>query len=84
MILTRVRYCLFEQGFFHLSKINEEQGSEDQVAYQFLTFTSQFKIALYDQQFAKHGKEKVKVDSTTLRSTLEKEEKKKQIPKLVF
>ena len=49
MILTHVRYCLFEQGFFHLSKINEEQGSEDQVAYQFLTFTSQFKIALRDQ-----------------------------------
>lgn len=30
-------------------QINEEQGSEDQVAYQFLTFTSQFKIALRDQ-----------------------------------
>ena len=60
MILTRVRYCLFEQGFFHLSKINEEQGSEDQVAYQFLTFTSQFKIALRDQQFAERGKEKSK------------------------
>ena len=84
MISTRVIYCLFEQGFFYLSQINEERDSKDQVAYQFLTFTSQFKIALYDQQFDKHGKEKVKVDSTTLRSTLEKEEKKKQIPKLVF
>ena len=84
MISTRVIYCPFEQGFFYLSQINEERDSKDQVAYQFLTFTSQFKIALYDQQFAKHGKEKVKVDSTTLRSTLEKEEKKKQILKLVF
>ena len=84
MISTRVIYCPFEQGFFYLSQINEERDSKDQVAYQSLTFTSQFKISLYDQQFAKHGKEKVKVDSTTLRSTLEKEEKKKQIPKLVF
>ena len=84
MISTRVIYCPFEQGFFYLSQINEERDSKDQVACQFLTFTSQFKIVLYDQQFAKHGKEKVKVDSTTLRSTLEKEEKKKQIPKLVF
>ena len=84
MISTRAIYCPFEQGFFYFSQINEERDSKDQVAYQFLTFTSQFKIALYDQQFAKHGKEKVKVDSTTLRSTLEKEEKKKQIPKLVF
>ena len=84
MILTPVRYCLFEQGFFHLSKINEEQGSEDQVAYQFLTLPHNSRLRPAINSLPNVAKKRVKVDTNTLRSSLEKGENKRQIPKHVF
>ena len=83
---NRCHVSFFEQGFFYLSQINKEQGSEDQVGlrshFSHSPHNSRLRSAI--SSLPNIAKKKVKVDTNTLRSLLEKEEKKRRITKLVI
>ena len=83
---NRCHVSFFEQDFFYLSQINKEQGSEDQVGLRSHSSHSPNNSRLRSaiSSLPNIAKKKVKVDTNTLRSLLEKEEKKRRITKLVI